>query len=132
MQHTGILPVLRWAPSGFRMNERNHLSELMAFLQANMEKTIDSVTGRYSFPALVAYHHASKTKTFQTQVRVETDAWSDGAVSLAENNQSPSEQYHMDFHPKFQAMRYDRQSNILIITGKSEKMGSYQVTLSVL
>jgi hypothetical protein len=116
------------------MDERKSLMELMAFLQANIEKTRDKATGGYSFGARVAYHHNSETKTFNTTVTVETGAWNGGKVSMTENGECPSSStHHLDFEPKFQSMLFDRPSNLMVIKGNSQKMGGdYQVTIVAL
>jgi hypothetical protein len=115
------------------MDELHNLSELMDFLQTNKETTFGGRRiKQYAFTALVTYFHSSKTATFNTEVRVDMDAQNSGKVMMLENDQCPSDEFHLDFKPKYQEMRFDRESNILIISGASEKMGAYKVSISAL
>ena len=108
----------------------NH-SELMDFLQVNREKTRGGKMIQYAFNAHVVYR-ASEITIFTTMVRVDTDAQTPGKISLTENQQCPSSKFHLDFQAKYQAMCFDRNSNILVISGKSTKMGSYEVLISAI
>jgi hypothetical protein len=113
------------------MDKNHNLSELMSFLQANQKRTLGGkVLLQYAFTALVTYY-SSKTITFETSVTVDT-GYESGKVKLADNDQCPSDKFHLDFKPEYQSMHFDRESNILIITGDSPKMGSYKVSISAL
>jgi hypothetical protein len=103
----------------------------MDFLQTNSERTSGGRLRRYAFTAQVAYYYSSRTTTFTTEVTVDT-GFDSGRVTMLENEQCPADEFHLDFRPKWQAMHFDRQSNILVISGKSEKMGPYKVSLSAL
>ncbi|MEY2484207.1 MAG: hypothetical protein QOK24_2735 [Verrucomicrobiota bacterium] len=110
------------------MNEHENLGELMDFLHANGEWTLDPVTGGFLFDAVVTYC-ASRTVSFKTRVRVQTDAQSNGKISLDETSKCPASAYHLDFYPRWQTMRFDRDSNLLVVSGRSDKMGDYKVTI---
>jgi hypothetical protein len=113
------------------MNEMDNLRELMDFLQTNREKTFGGRISQYAFTALVTYYHSSKTTTFNTKIMVDT-GYDSGRIIMIENDQCPSDKFHLKFEPKYQAMHFDRESNMLIINGDSEKMGPYKVSLSAL
>ncbi|MCG3147931.1 MAG: hypothetical protein PCFJNLEI_01372 [Verrucomicrobiae bacterium] len=110
------------------MNEKANLGELLDFLRENNEKAKTRNPGLFALNARIAYFHATKTNTFQTKVFVEPDSWKD-PVQLVETDECPSSIYHLAFNLKFQTMKFDRESNALVITGNSEKMGKYQVTI---
>jgi hypothetical protein len=113
------------------MDENHNLSELMNFLQANQKRTLGGkVLQKYAFTALVTYY-SSKTITFETSVMVDT-GYDSGNIKLADNDQCPSDKFHLDFKPKYQNMNFNRESNILLITGDSPKMGFYKVSISAL
>jgi hypothetical protein len=109
----------------------DNLDELMAFLEANREKTFGGRIPQYAFNALITYYHSSKTTTFFTEVRVDT-AYESGKIILAENDQCTSDKFHLSFQPEYQNMYFDRELNILIISGNSKTMGGYKVSISAL
>ncbi len=115
------------------MDEMDNLRELLNFLQTNMERTYSKRQSRYSFTALVTYYHSSKAISFNTEVWVDTDAQNSGRVILTEIAQCPSDKFHLEFKPRYQAMHFDRESNTLVISGQSEKMmGDYKVSVSAM
>ena len=113
------------------MDENHNLSELMSFLHANQKRTLGGkVLQQYAFTALVTYY-SSKTISFETSVMVDT-GYDSGKIKLADNDQCPSDKFHLDFKPKYQSMNFNRELNILVITGDSKKLGSYKVSISAL
>lgn len=111
------------------MSEDDNLDQMMTFLNDNRDATFDPRIGAFDFRGLVTYS-AAETKTFETSVRVET-VWN-VKLCLGETRECPSQTHHLDFQPKWQSMRYDQASNALVITHKSAKMGTYQVTITAL
>jgi hypothetical protein len=120
------------------MDDNNNRSELMNFLQTNQERTLGGkVLKQYAFTASVAYCHAARTTTFETEVRVETSGYDDGKISLTETDKCPVEKFHLDFKPEWNTMHFNRESNILEINGNSKsdnlkKMGLYKVSIRAL
>ena len=111
------------------MNEHENIAELLTFLQTNSERTFDTRSGSYAFEALVTYDHHEQSIVFETTAIVETDAWDGGKLSLIETNKCPSRDYHLDFRARFNAMLFNVESNLLIVSGKSAKMGDYKVMI---
>lgn len=104
------------------MSEHGNLDELMSFLHANSKLTLDTATGGFLLDVIVTYC-ASRTVSFKTRVRVQTDAQSNGKISLDETSECPALEYHLDFYPRYQTMRFDQDSNLLVVSGRSDKMG---------
>jgi hypothetical protein len=114
------------------MSEQENIDQLFRFLLANRECTFDEASGAYAFSAWVTYHHSSKTITFQTEATIDTSAWDGGTLSLVETAKCPSSQYHLDFRARWASMNHDCEANLLIISGKSAKLGDYKVTIAAL
>ena len=113
------------------MNKAKNYSELRQFLEANEKRTRDK-TNKYAFKANVTYRKDSKSKTFQTDVRLEADRYLDPEVRLTETDQCPISEYPLDFKPKFNAMKFDRELNILVINCECTKRGAFIVIIDAL
>lgn len=115
------------------MDERKNWGELLEFLHSNSSRT-KTTRGNISFhfAATIVYCSSPKTVTRKAAVMVETNGWQAGRITLLDARDFPTEKFHQDFRPKYQEMRYDRLAGTLVITGTSEKMGDYDVTITPL
>ena len=114
------------------MDETHNLGELLSFLQTNQQQTLVGRIRRYAFTALVTYCWSSNTARFKAEVTVET-GYRSGKVTMMENDRCPSDKFHLDFQPNYQAMHFNRDANMLVISGASLKMaGAYKVSISAL
>ena len=84
------------------------------------------------FDCLVRYDSKLGTTTFKSKAMIQRSGYEDGKVSLEESGKVVSEKYHLDFSANYQDMEFDTETNSLVITGQSAKMGSYKVLVTPL
>lgn len=86
--------------------------------------------GRYRFNATVWYESSLKgDREDQTQVTVSMASSENGKVGLGETGQLNADWCHLDFHPDYQEFEYDPETDALVVSGSSQKMGDYEVRI---
>ena len=108
----------------------NNVIEIFAFLNENRSKTFNNKIKRYFFKAQITYFYKNNEETFFTKMRVE-HAFDSGEIEVYPVEGLNANDYHLNFMPKFQNMKYDKSNNVLEIKGNSpNKMGDYLVLIS--
>ncbi|MBV7598044.1 hypothetical protein [Aeromonas sp. sia0103] len=102
---------------------------LIDFIENNIIKIGDF--GNCKFLGSVIYHSDTQPLTVEkTIIKIIRNGIEDGEISLNETDKMTSENFHLVFSNKYQDYFYDMKNNNLVISGKSSKMGSYNVTIS--
>lgn len=87
--------------------------------------------GRYRFNAAIDYASGSKgRRQDQTDVIVSMTSSENGKVGLGETSQLTADWCHLDLSPDWQRFDFDTASGALVISGKSSKMGGYEVRIT--
>lgn len=86
--------------------------------------------GNGRFEALVSYNSRFGTQNFRTNVRLMRSGYDDGKILLEEKGELVAEAFHLDFSARWQGVRFHEETNSLIVTGSSDKMGQYQVQIT--
>ncbi len=117
------------------MDELSNFRELHKFLDYWDDKEdifeMPKSSGHPSFRAVVVYESEKRTTTRVTSITAcVLSGPNDGILSLGEAKGLRPEDYHLDFSPDFQEYRYAESTHALVVSGKSEKMGVYKVTIT--
>jgi len=108
----------------------NH-NELRKFMECLAEKE-ELSNGDLRFTAIVTC--SWKKKRFQntiTSVTVQRAGFQQGTISIEPTDEFDVDEFHTEFNPDFQTYTFDDDNQMLIIEGKSTKMGgNYKVTIT--
>lgn len=113
----------------------NNLSEVLKFISywKTNHRFEELWNVNNSFEANIIYEFDQKLIDGVTTVRVELSGFDNGKVSLYERCPFTSKIFHLEFNPKFQNYKFDKEDRILMIEGSSSMMhGAYKVTINPL
>lgn len=105
------------------------LKSIMA-LQEFMESTGIKKSGIYQdFRAFVTVT-GSPAVSDMTKVKITNSGDEGGKISLEETATLNSDEYHLDFYPRWQKYVFEESRGVLLIRGSSEKMGDYELVIA--
>jgi len=83
------------------------------------------------FRASIVYDTQDRSVAAVTTMTVSrVPGFDDGCVSLSQTRGLTSEEFQLEFNPRLQAYSYNSSTHALAISGRSEKMGNYCVTMT--
>lgn len=107
----------------------NNMIELMRF-RDYLYNTINTERTNPLFSCDVIYTTERGPIVEKTKAMFLTGTLNWGKISIYETHVLFSENYHLDFDPRWQTMKFDTESASLEITGESNKMnGKYNVSI---
>jgi hypothetical protein len=88
-------------------------------------------TGNCSFSARVRFWSDVRSTAVLSRVTLVRNGYEDGAVLIDEADDLKAYEYHTKFLPiRGCTCRYVKQTNALVVSGRSPKMGTYSVTIT--
>lgn len=86
--------------------------------------------GNYKFSAKIKYESRKQgTQTETLAVKIFRNGNEDGRILISDGKTLKEATHHLDFSADYQKYRFDKDTEALVVSGTSTKMGDYTVSL---